>query len=728
MAFSTPDPDNELEGSTPDEKIISEAQKRFARCEDWEHDCRDLYIDDIKFANADSDNLYQWKQGVRTARGYGTIDERPCLTINKVRQHCLQIINDAKQNKPSVKIKATGNGATYESAQIYEGVVRHIEYISNAQSAYDWATTTQVQGGIGYWRVVTDYVDDGSFDQEIFIRRIKDPMCVYLDPDIREVDGSDARFAFIFDDLSREEFNAAYPEYKDMATKDPLGNAGLVTSWLEKDHVRVAEYYRLTPKKDQLVKMVDPNGGQEIILRRSKIDKEIFKMIADDPQTKYRDIVENKVEHFLIVGDKVAEKHEWAGKYIPVVRVIGEETIIEGELDRKGHTRAMKDPQRIYNYWSSSAVEMVALQSKTPYVGAMESFENLETYWDSANTVNHAWLPYNAYDDKGQLLPAPKRQEAPMMASAYLQGMQVSSEEIRAVSGQYQSEMGMPSNEKSGVAIQQRQRQGDNATYHYIDNLALGIRFTGKILIDLIPKIYDTPRIIKIMAEDGVENEVTIDPKATEAYLEKQKETKDKIESIFNPNVGKYDVEADVGPAYATRRQEAFNAFTEIMRASPDLMKVAGDLMFKAADFPMADVLADRLKKMIPPELLGDAPPPIVGQMQQQMQNMQGIIQQLTEALAEEKADKNLEGEQKKIDEYKALTDRIKVLLPTIINPADIARMTHDLIKQERAANLSMDQAEHGMGLGMMSAEHGADLQAQQAQAMPEQQPQQAAA
>lgn len=668
MATEDTYPSDDLDPST-DEGIVKEAQKRFNRCSSWEAASRVLIIQDTKFANADSDNMYQWDDNVRDGRGYGTIDAKPCLTINKTRQHCLQIINDAKQNKPSIKVKPVGNGATYEAAEVFEGVVRHIEYISNAQSAYDTATTHQVWGGIGWFRVVTDYPDDDTFDQEIFIRRIKDPLTVYLDPDIREADGSDARFGFVFDDMSKDDFDAAYPKYKHLASQAPLSATGTGgNNWTGENKVRVAEYYRTVKENDTLVAYPDPATGQIIQERKSKVAKELFKTIADDPHTKLREIVDTKIEWFLIVGNEIAERTTWPGRYIPLVRVIGEETVIEGIMDRKGHVRAMKDPQRVYNYWTSSAVEMVALQSKTPFIGPMDAFSNLETYYEEANTTNPAWLPYNAYDDQGRAIPAPKRQEPPVMAAAYMQGMNISSEELRAVSGQYQSEMGAPSNEKSGVAIQQRQRQGDNATYHFIDNLALAIRFAGKILIDLIPKIYDTRRIIKIMAEDGIENEILVDPQAQQAFVKKQKSENNVIESIFNPSVGKYDVEADVGPAYATRRQEAFSAFVEIMRSDPKLMQVAGDLMFKAADFPMAKELAERIKRTIPPAIRGDAPPPEVEQVLNQNKQLQALVQQAVLALSEEKKKNKvaeqkveLEGVGKEIDGFKAQTDRMKV-------------------------------------------------------------------
>jgi hypothetical protein len=91
-----------------DEKIVREAKKRFKRAEDWESTARKRYVEDTKFANADADNMYQWPSITTQARGYGTADERPCLTINKTRQYCLQIINDSRQNKTAIKIKPTG--------------------------------------------------------------------------------------------------------------------------------------------------------------------------------------------------------------------------------------------------------------------------------------------------------------------------------------------------------------------------------------------------------------------------------------------------------------------------------------------------------------------------------------------------------------------------------------------------------------------------------------------
>ena len=671
---------------TGDDRIIAEAKRRFKQCEEWESRARKLFLEDIKFANADSDNGYQWPNEIRRNRD---VDERPCLTINKTRQHNLQIINDAKQNKPRCAVRPVSNGATYEAAQVFEGIFRHIEYISNASTAYDTATTFQVQGGIGYWRVVTDYLGNDNFDQEIFIRRIKDPLTVFLDPDINEVDGSDARFGFVFDDMPLDEFRATYPEYKDKGGQSALGNAD---GWIDKEHIRVAEYYRRVENKDQLISFTDPRTGQQQLLKRGNIPDEIIDAVIDSPSSRTREIKTWKVEWYLIIGDEIAERRDWAGEYIPIVRVIGEETIINGELDRKGHTRNLRDPQRMYNYWSSSAVEHIALQSKTPFIAPAAAIENLETYWETANTITHSVLPYNGRDDEGNEIQMPQRAQPPVLATAYIDGLKLAQSEMAMVSGQHEESFGQKTDAVgaiSGVAIMERQRRGDNSTYHFIDNLSIGIRYTGKILLDLIPKIYDTPRILRIIGEDGEESHVQLDPSAQHAHAEQESKDKNATAAIFNPNVGRYDVEADIGPAYATQRQQAFNAISQILSQDKALTGLIGDLLFKAADFPMAEEIAERLERMVPPQAKGEGPPPAVVELQSQLKHMQGMLAQMAQELGEERLRLKAKDQQKDIDVYEAITKRISVLIKEQINPKDTAMMLHDLMKEEHKATLT---------------------------------------
>lgn len=711
---------DDLENLTGDDLVVSEAKKRFDQCLSWESGARQGFLEDIKFANADSINCWQWPNEIRRNRD---IEERPVLTVNKTHQHCLQIINEAKQNPTGIKIRATGSGSTHDSAEILESVCRRIEYMSNAQAAYEKAIEFQVYGGIGYWRVVTDYADDDSLDQEIFIRRIKDPLNVFLDPNISEIDGSDARFGFVFDDMPKDEFKSKYPDFYDVAGRAVLGNQD---SWMGKDFVRVAEYFRAVDKKKTLVAYTDPKTEQTHIIPKEEIPSELFKMIKEDGTTKTRDVTHVEIEWYLIAGDTIIEKETWPGKYIPIVRLIGEETIIAGELDRKGHTRALRDPQRIYNYWTSSAVEHVALQSKIPYKAAAKAIEGYETYWETANRINYSVLPYNHIDDNGNVIEAPQRESPPQMAQAYVQGMQIAAQELMMVSGQYQASMGAQSNETSGKAIDSRQRQGENSTYHFIANQGHAIRYTGKIMLDLIPKIYDTKRVMKIMSEDGTSKDITVDPTEQQAYVQKVNKLTKSVQHIFNPNVGKYSVEADIGPAYGTRRLEAFNAFNQLLVKSPQLVGIVGDLMFQNADFPGADEIADRLRRLVPPQALGTGPSPQIKQMQAQIVGLQKNAATLIDELAIAKRQLKDKGNESDVNEFKAITERLKALLPTMTNPRDVAQNIVDAmtLEKQNAHTLTTLGHQHAQERFLQGSDHShqQSLQSNDPEAVPNQQ------
>jgi hypothetical protein len=686
--------DSTLKG---DEKIVAQAKARFKRCDDWEGTARDRFIEDQKFCEGDPRNNYQWDTVIYKTRTNAVGRAKPCLTLNKTRQHCLQIVNDARQNKAQIEVRPIGDGATYEAAKIYEGMVRHIEYISQATAAYDTATWHQVTGGIGYWRVRTDYESDDSFDQEIYICRIHDPMSVYLDPDIEKYDGSDARFGFIFQDMPRDEFDNEYPEWKDKLPPDPLGGVAdsgrSYDEWHTEDHVRVAEYYRKTDKADRLV--LFKSGGSAL---KSHMSPEFYKDLQNEGEiVKERETRKSRVEWFKIAGSEIIDRGTVPGTYIPIVRVVGEETIINGELDRKGHTRAMIDAQRMYNFWASSAAEHVALQSKAPFILPLAAVEGLESYWNNANTDDFAYLPYNMVDENGQRIDKPERQQPPVMPQAYIQGMQQAQMEMMMTTGQYQAQFGENENAKSGIAIQTRQRQGDNATYHYIDHLAQAIRFTGRILIEWIPAVYDTPRVIKIMAEDGDQSEVHVQPDAQQPQamvgpdgqsisaeqakmLQANADHADKVKTIFNPNVGKYDVEADIGPAYATRRQETFNALSELMKQNQHLVQIAGDLLFRAADFPMADELAERFKRSIPKNILGEGPPPEFVQLQEQNKALHDIIGVLSAKLGVAETKVKQGTDKSEIDVYDAETRRMSAV--GSIDPEAFKPVIRELISQ----------------------------------------------
>lgn len=646
-----------------DTLIIAQAKARWQRCADWEAEARNRQAEDYKFVNADSDNMYQWP-AVGMSGTTGPSDNPVRLTVNMTRQHCLQIKNDAKQNKPGVNIRPTGGEATYDAAQTYEGVVRYIEKISRAEQAYDTAMSFMVDVGIGYWRVVTDWVSSDSFDQDIFIRRVKDPNTVFLDPDINEIDGSDARFGFVFEDVPREEFRAEYgEELSSTIGNNTISNDG----WIDDKHVRVCEYFARSLKKDKLISFPDPEGGGAVVTRKSAMPADVWARVSKMDGARVRDIEEPEITWYKIAGDKIIDRKPWPGAYIPIVRIIGEETVINGTLDRKGHTRSMKDPQRIFNYWNSAAVRQVANAPNSPYLMPSNLTEEQQSYWNRLNTPNPPpYLPYNAIDDQGNPLPPPTRVDPAIMAPAFITGLQLSQQQMMLSSGQYEADFGQKSNERSGKAINERQRQGDTATYHFIDGLAIGIRYTGMLLIDLIPKVYDTPRIIRVLAEDGTtETQVRLDPSAEKAFQEGAKDQENAL-AIFNPNVGRYAVEADVGPSYATRRQEAWNAMTQIVTVNEKLTEIIGDLLFANADFPGADEIAKRLKRLVPANLKDDAPTPEMATLEAQNKELTRTLAEVLQRLADKDRELKDKDTDYKIREYEAATKRI----PAVSNAA----------------------------------------------------------
>lgn len=643
----------------PSDEVVRRALRRFKRCSEWEATARERFVNDIKFANGDDANGYQWPNNIMQNRD---VNNKPCLTLNIVRQHNLIISNQARQNKSSVKFIPLGNGATSEAANVYNDIMRHIEYQSRAQSAYSIGRKFQIDGGIGWWRIGTDWVP-GTMEQEIYIWPVLDPLAVYMDPDCKQTDCSDGEFAFYFDVVPRDKFGDAYPKYKDKATLSPLGDVSMAyDGFLTDDSVVICEYFEKTKKEDTLVSFV--HLGERKTARLSGLPKALHKPILEGIGTRSRNFEEDVVEWKLIVGEEVIDETVWPGKYIPLVRIIGEETVIEGIMDRKGHTRGMKDAQRMYNYNASSQVEFVALQGKTPWLAAAKAIEELESMWNTANTANHSVLVWNSVDDDNpdRPVPPPMRIDPPNASPGFQAGMDTAFQQMMMTSGQWQNQMGMMGNERTGKAIGLRQQQSDTATFHFQDNYEDGLIYTGRQILDLIPKIYDTTRVMQILADDGADYELVIDPSAREAYFEELDHQGHVIRRVLNPQKGKYDVASTVGPAVASKQQETADALTLVLTQAPDLIPLIGDLLLKALPFDGALEAAQRMKRMVPQQALGKGPT-------LQEQQMSAQIQQLSAALAEslQKQGKNelkLVGkdQMRDIDVYEAETKRMAAL------------------------------------------------------------------
>lgn len=709
MATPGRDPNQPDDEGTGDRAILNEAKDRFDAVREWESTFRGLYIADVKFANGDSDNGWQWPDDVLGARGGSggrDVNPRPCLTINKVAQLVLQITNESRKNKPSIKIRPTGEHDSYEAAETFEGVIRYIERMSKAQAIYDEAVESQVEGGIAYMRVQTVYVSDDSFDQDIRIEPVRNHLNVYLDRDIKQKDGSDARYAFLFDELSEKDFKAQHPGV-DVATTTGFDMAD---DWVKNGNIRVAEYYRIVEVPDELIYMEDAQGVGATF-RRSEVPApwRAALKVAEATKAGYlkvRKVKRKNLEWYKIAGDKIIDRQKLKGTYIPIARLVGREKVIEGRLERKGHVRPLKDPQRMYNYNSSGQVEYGALGTKTPWVVAAKGIEGNQQAWFDANRKNAAVLTYQHYDqENGTPIPPPIRPEPPGASPAFLEGMKIAMAELEMASGQGMPQQANPSIERTPRAVDAREARTETSTYHFMDNLAIAIAHLGNIILDLIPHYYDTERVVQILAKDGTQRTVHVDPNASDPYQEQETNDKDETKAIWNPKVGKYQVEADIGPAYASQRQEAWNAFFQIVSKSPDLTAKIGDIGFEVADFPKADVIAERLRRDIranAPWLLDDNEVgPFVKQLQASITQLQQesakkdqTIAELLTNLAECNIQIRGKSEMRNIQAEDSRTKRLDVLIRAMekltLTPKDQARMEHELLANAHAASLDM--------------------------------------
>lgn len=619
------------EGNTPAD-IVEEARERFTRAEKTYQSTRRQAIEDTRFVFGDSDNGWQWPDEIRKQRQF---DKRVCLTVNLTAQHCNQIINDIRRNRPACRIMPVDDYADKKTAEILAGLIRNIQTSSSAEDAHDVAAEHSVYGGEGFWRIITEYESPDSFNQIIKIKCCPNPQLVYIDPDCRELDKSDAMWGFIFEDINKETFKREHPDI------DPTSWHPTKNNWITEDTFRRAEYFWCEFVKDKAFLLSDGSTILESKLPENvkRNGQTLISGIGEEIQiVKERDTERKVWKWCKLVGghDEPIELTDWPGDYLPIIAIVGKEANVNGEIVRKGIVRDLKDPARMVNFSYSETVQSLALQNKVPYMAAAEAIEGYESIWGSANLENRAYLPFNAFDEDGKQLPMPSRQPAAIMPAAQVELLKLSTEEMRGASGQQNSNFGIRSEAQSGVGIQRLKQQGEIATFHFPDNLARGLRYEGKILIDLIQKVYDTKRVIRVLGLDGKQKQATLDPQHPIAYSEHDIGEED-ISRIFNPSLGQYDVVIDTGPSFQTQRQEAFAALTDLAGRSPALMQVAGDIIMRAADFPMAQELADRLAKTLPPQLQdqkGGAEQQ-VAQLSQQAQQMQQQMQMMQQQLQE---------------------------------------------------------------------------------------------
>ena len=602
--------------SSEDQDFLKEAQDEFDRIAEIENDNRENYADDIAFARHGE----QWPEAIRKER---EMDGRPCLTINRMNSFIRQVVNDSRQNKPSVKAKPVDDMADPETAKVLDGLFRNIEHISKADIAYDTAVENAVSGGFGYIRVNIDYADEDAFDLDILIERVANPLSVYGDPDSTGADGSDWEKAFIVDKYSKAQFERRWGDKSQVDWDDDAwSNAG--SQWRDDESCMVAEYWHCTYEDRTRLMAVDTRDGSKHVYDKKDFEKsEDLMMLAQMGVLQILNERTSKAKRFqqaIMTGVEVLEKKDWPGRYIPIVPVYGDEYWIDGRRYLRSLIHPAKDAQRMYNFWRTNSTELVALAPRVPFIGRVGTFNSDSEKWASVNTKSHAYLEFDT--------EMPQRQPLDMgVAAGSLQEALNASDDMKSIIGMYDASLGARSNETSGKAIMARQREGDIATFHFTDNLTRAIRQTARIVLDLVPHVYNKERIIRVLGEDGSESTVKVNAPAPKMDKEGEPEKDDMgnvIMQLHDLTVGKYDIQCVAGPSFTTRREEAAMQMTEMVRAFPMAAPYVADIMAKNFDWPGADEIAERLEALNPLKAQENAgPPPEMLKMQAEMQSKQ---------------------------------------------------------------------------------------------------------
>lgn len=695
-----------------EDKVIERAQKRFNLAADLESEGRIERLDDIKFVRLGQ----QWPDSVKRDRERPG-QERPMLTINRLFQFRNQIINEIRQNRPGIKVRPVDDKSDVDTAEIMQGLIRHIQDASRADIAYDTAAEWQVDCGLGYFRIITDYCEDDSFNQDILIKRVVDPNKVYFDPESTEPDGSDAKWAFVIEDWSLDDFEIEYPDIDTTSWQD--GVTGDRQGWFGKDFVRVAEYFEIKSVPRTLVQLQDGST-----LFKDELPDEYKDLIIDE-----RPSFDKKCMWYKIGGDKILDKTELPTSFIPVIPVIGNEVWCEGKRHVHGLTRFAKDPARQYNYMQSANTEVMALAPRAPYIVAEGQIDGYEQEWLMANRHNISVLTYNPVSFGGTTVGAPQRQQGITTNPGFESAMARAIDDMKSTMGIFDASLGNRESNQSGKAILSQQRQASIGNFHFSDNLNRSIRQAGRIIVEMIPKIYDTQRVIRILGEDEVPKQISINPEQPEAKME-QPSQQGGVESIYNFNVGKYDIVVDSGPNYATRRQEAAESMMAFVQADPAVLQVAGDLIVRNLDWPGADEIAKRMQAMLPPQIQqtmkaeqDDGQPKVDPQVEQQMNQMADMVEHLTQELQNANAKVGSDEDKLDIERFKAQTERMKVIADIETKSSLTDAQLHQLALANLQSTLALGNTGEAEDLNDVNEQEMQQQMPQENEAMPQQQP-----
>ena len=682
-----------------DSDILSEAKEAHRLGLDAERDNRESYVDDYRFARLDE----HWPEEEIKRR-----KDRPCLTIPRLPAFLNQVINDSRQNRPRIRTKPVDSFADPKTAQVIDGLILNIERASNASVAYDTAIDCAVSGGFGYFRIDVEYSDANGFEKEIRINRIVNPLQVVGDPYSQAADSSDWNSCFVTSLMTKDEFGKSY-KGKDKSNWVETEYVGLDQTWMNGDEILLAEWWRREETDITIYQLSDKRVLEENVLKQQ------YEMLASTGITVMgsRKTKSHKVTQYLLTGAEILKTTEWQGKYIPIIPVYGEELNVEGKRIFRSLIARAKDAQRRLNYWVSAATEIVALAPKTPFIGTEKAFSLEPQKWNSINSQSH---PYIAIPH-GVEIPQRQPLDGGQAIGAITQAL-AASDDIKAALGMFDAALGQRSNETSGKAIAARQREADTSTFHFIDNLARSIQHAGRVIVDLIPAVHTHGTIVRVIGESGKVSTAKIEQQQPGAPkpqfgpldddLPEADEAGNPIDHVFDFNVGRYDVTVETGPSYTTQRQESREILTELMRSSPLLGEIAGDLLIKNFDIPEAEEIAKRIKKKIDAQG-GELPPEVMETIQQdkeaiakgQEENQQ--LEQETQKLQAESVSKDMQLQSKDMD----------------LQAKDMELQAKDMEIQRLKAEAQL----HGVAMQMDAQEHRMQMGAMQKPPEPKQNP-----
>jgi len=600
------------------ETLLKEVRDRLN--EAWEHDKDNRHdaASDLKFLSGD-----QWPEAVRREREAAG---RPMLTINRLPQFVRQITNDIRQAEIAIKVAPEDDDSDPALAKTFDGLIRQIQYQSSAKYVYAQSAEHQTACGIGWFRICTEYANDSAFDQEIRIKGIRNPLSVYDDPAAIEPDRSDSNWRIITEMMPRKSFKEQYPDAEETSVDVSLDSAQSTIFWGSQDLIRIAEYWRKVPVDKELALM--PDGST---LDWGSVPKDLRPFLPAPVKTRIHK--GHRIEQFVVSGGNILEgPNDWPGSYIPIVPVIGGEMPLEARTYRYSAIRFARDPQQLYNFYRTATAEAIALQPKAPYLVTMKMIGKVKGIWDQANKSPLPYLPYEVDPDAPS--QRPQREAPPALPAALMQEAQVAGEDMKATTGIFDAALGARSNETAGVAIRARQIEADTANYHFVDNLQRSLEYAGRVLIDLIPKIYDNERVIRLMGENDAEEETV---KINQVVM-----GMDGVPIVVNDlSAARFDVRVKIGKSYQTKRAEAADSLLAFVQAVPAAGQVAADLIAKNFDWPGADELAKRLRNTVPPQILADPekpetqPPPDPVAEQMQALQAQGAMAEVAKLNAE---------------------------------------------------------------------------------------------